>query len=124
MILRANRRRSSEQGFSLLELLLVSVITFVLAASATPQALEMMHFHRLSNATRQFSGLLHNARQSSVRDSNSYSVYFVASQPITEAFVGVKGSMLDYVSDPLTSWSTEVTPKPASSAPATSDLET
>ena len=123
MITRANRRRSSQSGFSLLELLIVSAITCVLVASAVPQALQMMHIHRLNNATRQFSGLLHNARQTSVRDSNAYSVYFVASSPITEAFVGVKGSMLDYVSDPLTTWAPEVAPQPASAAPATSALE-
>jgi prepilin-type N-terminal cleavage/methylation domain-containing protein len=124
MITRAHRQRVSQQGFSLVELMLVTVIISVMVASSVPQVLEMVHVHKLNNATRQFSGLLHNARQSSVRDSNAYSVYFVASEPITEAFVGVKGSMLDYVQDPLTAWSAEVAPKPAAAAPATSDLET
>lgn len=114
----------NQRGFSSIELLLTTVIVSVLTAMSVPQGLEMIHLHRLSNATRQFSGLVHQARASSVKDSSSYSVYFIASQPITEAFVGVKGSMFNDLSDPLTTWNPEVTPMPASSAPATASLET
>ena len=124
MKLKRIRSFSTQRGFSSIELLLVTVIITVLTAIEVPQALEMMHLHRLSNATRQFSGLVHQARSSSVKDSNSYSVYFIAAQPITEAFIGVKGTMFDYVYDPLTTWHSEVAPKAASSAPATASLET
>ena len=115
---------NNQRGFSSIELLLVTVIVFVLTAMSVPQGLQMIHLHRLSSATRQFSGLVHQARASSVKDSSSYSVYFIASQPITEAFVGVKGNMFNGIVDPLTSWNPEVTPMPASSAPATAALET
>lgn len=125
MLVPKQRRGTLRQsGFSLLESLIVIVIISVLVSMQIPQALSMVHIFRLNNATSQFGGLAQSTRSFAVRDSSPYSVYFVRNVPITEAFIGIKGSMFDDVKDPLTSWSAEVAPQPATSAPSTLALET
>jgi Tfp pilus assembly protein FimT len=123
--LRRTHGRSYERGFSVLELVVVMGIMMVLAAMAVPGAVQMTRNFRLRNAGTEFAGLVQQARSRAVRDSNFYSMRIIYSTPITQAYVDIKKtSSLDTVNDPFVSWSPEVQPFAAGSAPDTSSLKT
>jgi prepilin-type N-terminal cleavage/methylation domain-containing protein len=117
------RRGVRENGFSLLEVVIVVAIVLILAAMAIPQVVNMMTLFKLRNSCTEFAGIVQQARSRSVQDSKYYSVYFNTSATgMTEAFVNVKGNTIDPL-DPIVSWSPEVQPKPLASAPSTGTLK-
>jgi prepilin-type N-terminal cleavage/methylation domain-containing protein len=63
-----------EQGFSLLELMIVVSITFVLAAVAVPRIINIASDMRLRYTASDLSGLLQSARIQAVRKNASYTV--------------------------------------------------
>jgi type IV fimbrial biogenesis protein FimT len=63
-----------EQGFSLLELMIVVSISFVLAVVAVPRVMNVASDMRLRYAASDLSGLLQTARIQAVRKNASYTV--------------------------------------------------
>ncbi|HEY3928423.1 MAG TPA: prepilin-type N-terminal cleavage/methylation domain-containing protein [Candidatus Koribacter sp.] len=126
----SHRYAHRQGGFSLVELVIVIAVGLILAAMAIPAAMNMIHMFRLRNACSQFSSLVQQGRSRAVRDSTYYTVRYVSSTPITQAYVDVnKNSALDAACsgttdcDPQVSWAPEVKPEAATNAPSTSALQ-
>ena len=118
-------------GFSLLELIMVVLVTLVLAAFATPKFINMLHAHRLNGAVADFAGLIQIQRLRAVDDDRYYSLFVLApggSSP-QEAFVDVAGTggatytCTSSVCDPLVTIPNEVIRRPLASAPNTANLK-
>lgn len=117
--------RGSKAGFTLLELMLVALITILVAGFGVPKFLNFIHAARLEGACSDFSGLLQQARIRAVQDDNYYTTYIYKSGTTREAYVDLKknGGTGPDTLDPLIQMAYEVTPVAASSAPDTSSLK-
>lgn len=113
-----------QSGFTLIELMIVVIISVVLGAVAIPNFMSFIHGARVQGAGSDFAGLLQQARMRSVQDDDYYSTYFSVSGTLQEAYVDVtkNGGSGAVSSDPLIQISSEVVPIAASSAPDTTNL--
>jgi prepilin-type N-terminal cleavage/methylation domain-containing protein len=111
-------RKRREDGFSMIEMVVVVAIGLVLSAMAIPQIKNAMDSFKLRNATVELSGLVQQARSRSVQDNKQYPVYFDTSVSGTiRAFVDVPISgTIDTTKDPIVSWGPEITPQTAAAA--------
>lgn len=130
---RMNRRLSGQGGYSLVELLVVVIITLVVAAWAVPSALTSIRLAHLRGAASDYAGLLEQARIYSIRDNRYYSTYVLpagnnlvaqayvdmpqGSPPVKNLGAGVQ------VGDPVITIESDVLVEAVGSAPATSNLE-
>jgi prepilin-type N-terminal cleavage/methylation domain-containing protein len=120
-----SRNRGSQSGFTLIELMIVVIISVVLAAITVPKFMTFVHNVRLQGAGSDFAGLLQQARIHAVQDDNYYGTYFSTSGILQVAYVDLSrngGASVTSI-DPLIQISTEVVPTAASSAPDTSNLK-
>src|ERR1700722_19225639 len=81
------KSRSRAGGFSLVELMIVVVISLVVAGIAVPKFLTLIYNARLQGAGSDLSGLLQRARIRAVQDDTYYSTYMITSGSIREAYV-------------------------------------
>jgi prepilin-type N-terminal cleavage/methylation domain-containing protein len=119
------KSRNRVGGFSLVELMIVVVISLVIAGMAVPKFLTLIHNARLQGAGSDLSGLLQRARIRAVQDDTYYSTYIITSGSILEAYVDLLrngGTGVDTL-DPVIQINKEVTLVAASSAPSTSNLK-
>src|SRR5579862_2228349 len=72
------QKRSTQIGFSLLELLLVVVVLLIVTGFAVPSVLNAIYGSRLKGAASDFASLLQVARIRAVQDDRFYSVYVLA----------------------------------------------
>ena len=119
------RNRDCQSGFTIIEVTLVALISFILAALAVPNIMCFIHTARIQGAGSDFAGLLQQARMRSVQDDNYYATYFSVSGTLQEAYVDISknGGTGVTSSDALIQISSEITPTAASSAPDTSNLK-
>lgn len=131
-----NRRISEENGYSLVELLVVITISLLVAAWAVPSALTSIRMARLRGAASDYAGLLEQARIYSIRDNRYYSTYILApagNDPVAQAYVDMLPKVLTGASgnggtsvatgDPTITIESDVVLEPVSAAPNTSNLE-
>ncbi len=124
-------------GFTLVELLVVIIIVFIIAASAIPSILTSMRMARLRGAASDFAGLLEQTRIYAIRDNRYYSAYILAASggaPVSFAYVDMlpKGSTQASGNggtsvangDPVITIPSEVVQEPVANAPNSSNLET
>lgn len=120
-----SRNRGSQSGYTLIEMMLVAIVSVILAAIAVPKFMTFVHNARVGGAGSDFAGLLQQARIRAVQDDNYYSTYFSLSGTLQEAYVDISkngGSSVTSI-DPLIQISIEVVPMAASSAPDTGNLK-
>jgi prepilin-type N-terminal cleavage/methylation domain-containing protein len=67
-------RRSSGQGFSLIELMIVVTVVLILAALAVPRLVNTVNDISLRYAASDFSGLVQSARIQAVRKNTPYTI--------------------------------------------------
>src|SRR5229473_6048914 len=72
------RLRANQAGLSVVELLIVVMITLILAAWAIPSLLNSIQLADLRGAASDYSGLLEEARISAIKDNSYYSTYILA----------------------------------------------
>jgi prepilin-type N-terminal cleavage/methylation domain-containing protein len=135
-------RRSGEQGgFSMIELLFVTIIVLILSAIAIPSMISSMRMAHLRGAASDFAGLLEQARINAIRDNRYYSTYILAAAGTgpQEAYVdmlpkvltgasgnggtSVVGASAGQPGDPLITIPSEVVQQPVASAPNTANLK-
>lgn len=120
---RVNSHR--EQGFSLLELVLVLVVIMVVSAMAAPQLMNAINMYKLRNAASTFAGIAQQSRSRAVQDSTFYSVYFNTSDPhMTESFIDLKKNATLDTKDPIVQWGPEIQPVTVGSVSNTGALKT
>ncbi len=136
----STRVRRSNDGFSLLELMMVVAIMLVVAAYAIPIWTTAIRTSRIRGAETAYAGLLQMARTRAVNDDRYYSVYIKTATATTPqmAYVDIypqningtsgNGPTGNYVagppSDPMVTLSPEAVPQTAGSAPNTNNLYT
>src|SRR3990172_10805693 len=72
-----NLKTHTQEGFSLIEIIIVMVIIGALAGTAIPVYIGMGPSIRLSGATRQIMGDLMWARMQAISQNNEYKVFFL-----------------------------------------------
>ncbi len=135
-----NILKSSERGFSLLELMIVVAITFVLLVFGIPVALRSVRTGRLRGASSDYASMLQAARTRAVQDDRFYSVYVqpVAAPNPQLAYVDIYPQAVNGTSghgapptghydsgppsDPSAALSGDAVPQPAAAAPSTANL--
>jgi prepilin-type N-terminal cleavage/methylation domain-containing protein len=129
------RHRSRECGFSLIEIVVVLIISLILAAMAIPGILSSMRGARIRGAASDYAGLLEQARIYSIRDNRYYSTYVLAASGTTpqSAYVdmlpkgstGASGNGGTSIAsgDPLITISSEIAVEPLANAPNTNNLK-
>lgn len=133
--------RHEQNGFSLVELLLVVIIVLIVAGTAIPKIISAVYTAHLRGAAGDYAGLLEQARIYAIRDNRYYSTYILAASGDTpqQAYVdmlpksmtgasGNGGTSIVAASstspgDPSIVLQSDVVPEAASSAPNTSNLE-
>jgi len=124
--------RTSNRGFSLVELVVVLSIVLLVAALGVPNIIQAVHTARLRGAGSDLSGLLQVARIRAVRDDRYYSAYLIANNGLQQIFVdiypqnvngasGSGGTALNFP-DPSISLSAEITRQPQGAAPNVANL--
>jgi prepilin-type N-terminal cleavage/methylation domain-containing protein len=86
-VMRDEMRRHKQKGFSLVELLVVSVIIMVLAATAVPSIARYVRNMDLRGGTEQVQAALQRARTQAVGKNVRQGVVFVVLSPTTYAVV-------------------------------------
>src|ERR1700693_2621354 len=131
-----NRHFGQQDGFSLVELIFVAVITLIIAATAVPAIISSMRLAHLRGAASDLSGIYEQARINAIRDNRYYSTYILAasgSAPqlayvdmLPKGVTGDSGNDSTSVAtgDPLISMSSEVIHQPVASAPNSDNLKT
>lgn len=134
-------RRYEQNGFSLMELLLVVIIVLIVAGTAIPKLMSALDTAHLRGAATDLASLLEQARIYAIRDNRYYSTYILAGSGNTpqQAYIdmlpksvtGASGnggvSIVAATStspgDPAIVLRSDVVPEAASGAPNTSNLE-
>lgn len=83
----AVQTRKSENGFSLLELMIVVAIILIVAAFSVPKLMTEVYSVKLRYSATNLSGELQRARMESVRKNSFYAVQYVAGSPSMEEVV-------------------------------------
>lgn len=136
-----HRRHHVQNGFTLMELLLVVIIVMIIAGTGIPKIISAVHTAHLRGAASDFASLLEEARIDAIRDNRYYSTYILAASGDTpqEAYIdqlpkvltGRSGNGGAFVvastpgspGDPVIVLQSDVVPEAASGAPNTSNLE-
>jgi prepilin-type N-terminal cleavage/methylation domain-containing protein len=131
-----NRRFSEQGGYSLVELLVVVIITLLVAAWAIPSALTSIRMAHLRGAASDYSGLLEQARIYSIRDNRYYSTYILApagNDLVAQAYVDMLPKVLTgasgnggtsvAVGDPTITIESDVVLESVGAAPNISNLQ-
>jgi len=124
-----------ENGFSLVELTVVLIIVFIVAALAIPSIVSSLRTAHLRGAASDFAGLLEQARISAIQNNRYYSTYILAAsgnQPqeayvdlLPQSLTGASGNGGTSVAagDPSVVISSDVTQQPVANAPNTDNLK-
>src|SRR6266851_828836 len=120
--------RANQAGLSVVELLIVVMITLILAAFAIPTLLNSIQVADLRGAASDYSGLLEEARNSAIRDNSFYATYILAPAAGTKAalaYVDItkNGGTGVVTGDPTITIESDVTLEPVGSAPNTANLK-
>jgi Tfp pilus assembly protein FimT len=125
-------KKSSENGFSLVEMLLVCAIAMVMVAMSAPLVMNITNTYRLRAAGGQYANLLQMARIRAITADNYEPVYATSGTlygGFFNAFIDLNqkgGATGTYVSTPISEpgvvFSNSVVVKAASSAPNTTNL--
>ncbi len=129
-------RLNEQDGFSIVELLVVAIILLILSAMAIPAILSSMRMARLRGAASDYSGVLSLARIYAIRDNRYYSTYILAasgSTPIGQVYIDMlpksatgasgNGGTSIAAGDPQITMSSEIVQKASTSAPNTNNLK-
>jgi Tfp pilus assembly protein FimT len=119
--------RSREQGFSILELVVVCAILMIVGAMVFVNGAQLVQTIRLSQSATSYANLLQQARIRAVRDDTFYSVISAAGDPPT-SFIDLDPARLQTYTctgnlcDPMMVFSQNVSPQPYASGPGLSNL--
>ncbi len=132
--------RRSNDGFSLLELMMVVAIMLVVAAYAIPTWVTSIRAAKIRGSETSYAGLLQMARTRAINDDRYYSVYIKTATTTAPqmAYVDIYPQNADGTSgngpsgnynsgppaDPMVTLSPEAVPKAAGAAPNTNNLYT
>lgn len=127
-IIRGQRFRAEQAGFTLVEISLVVIISLILAAIAIPSLLTAIRLAHLRGAASDYSGLLEQARIYAVRDNKYYATYILApvgSAAVAQAYVDLSknGGTAVVTGDPSITIESDVVQEAVGSAPNTNDLK-
>jgi Tfp pilus assembly protein FimT len=129
------KRLGGADGFTLVEVTVVLIIVFVLAALAIPSIVSSVRTAHLRGAASDFSGLLEQARISAIRDNRYYSTYILTASGnqaqqayvdlLPKSLTGASGNGGTSVAagDPSVAISSDVTQQPVDNAPNTDNLK-
>lgn len=134
---RFNDQRDHQPGFTVLELLVAMVIILIVATTAVPQFLSMMHAAKLRGAVSDYASMVQVQRLRAVDDDRFYSTYVLAANGVNEAFVDIYPQQNNGASgtngqaytcgaagcDPMVVLSREVALQPALNAPNIANLQ-
>ena len=129
-----NRRFAEQDGFSLVELLVVVILTLLIAAWAIPSSLTSIRMAHLRGVANDYAGLLEQARILAIRNNQFYSTYILApagSAPVGYVYVDLpqgtppaknSGASVQ-TGDPVITIAADVVQQPVGSAPNTANLQ-
>lgn len=119
----SREKSQGHSGFSMIELMVVCVVTLAVAGFAVPNVLSFIHMSRLRGSASDYASVLQVGRIRSVQDDTFYKTYIVAGPP-QQAYVDLtnnKGASVA-AGDPAIEISSEVTPTAVGAAPDTTNL--
>jgi len=125
-------KKSSQRGFSLIEMLLVCAIAMVMVAMSAPLVMNITNTYRLRSAGSQYANMLQIARIRAITADNYEPVYATSGTlygGFFNAFIDLNqqgGASGTYASTPISEpgvvFSNSIVVKAASSAPNTTNL--
>lgn len=125
-----------QNGFSLVELLVVVILITIVSAMAIPGIVSSVRMAHLRGAASDVSGMYQLARTYAIRDNRYYSSYILAASGtvpqlayvdmLPKSLTGASGNGGTSVAtgDPVVTMSSEVAQLPVASAPNTNNLKT
>lgn len=122
-------------GFTFVEVTVVLMIVFIVAALAIPSIVSSVRTAHLRGAASDFAGILEQARIFAIRDNRYYSTYVLAASgnqaqqayvdllPKSQTGASGNGGTSVAAGDPSIVISSDVTQQPVASAPNTNNLK-
>ena len=119
----AKQAMRSEEGFSLLEMVIVAALILIATAIALLLAQNVIRNVHLHQAAANYANLLQQARVRAVQDDTYYAVFMDTSTSPARAFIDIQQSGAYAAGDPELQFTSDVKPMSTSSAPNVSNLE-
>lgn len=117
--------RTSQHGFSMIELMGVLIVLFIVAAFAVPNFLTMRHDISLRGAASDFVNLVQATRIRAVQDDAVYSLNIVGSEAFVDLYsTGAWQGTGAHGADPAIVMNAEVTLIAVANAPNSANLKT
>jgi prepilin-type N-terminal cleavage/methylation domain-containing protein len=119
----AHGQAEAQQGFSLIELLIVVAIGMIAAAMALPLVSNAVNQIHLSSSATDYANLLQIARMRAVQDDTFYYIRTGTSGGDPIAYVDLNGNSSYDTGEPMMVFASGVTYKAQSAGPALSNLK-
>jgi Tfp pilus assembly protein FimT len=84
--------RRRQDGFTVLEALLVVAILLIVGAMVTPQMFQIIDAQKLQSAAQSYAGLMQVARTRSIQDNQAYQVLSAVNNGASVAYVDFNGN--------------------------------
>ena len=84
--------RGRQDGFTVLEALLVVAILLIVGAMVTPQMFQIIDAQKLQSAAQSYAGLMQVARTRSIQDNQAYQVLSAVNNGASVAYVDLNGN--------------------------------
>jgi len=112
-----------QQGFSLLELMIVLSIALIIGVTGFVLAQNIARSVRLSGSCTSYANLLQTARIRAVQDDRYYALVSDTAANPPRAFVDINGNGVYDTGEPMMIFAQSVTPQPFASGPSLSNLK-
>jgi prepilin-type N-terminal cleavage/methylation domain-containing protein len=109
---RSKRPATKQRGFSLIEVMVVTVIVAIVAGFAIPNVMQAIYNARLRSSAGTLSDLMQQARSLAAKNNATYAIQFGTRNGAPIAFVDLNGNGAYDVNEPLAELAGTVTPAP------------
>ena len=103
-------RRAGQRGFSLMEILIVTLVVMIVAAIAVPNIFLAVSNLRLRASAGDLSGLMQQARIQAAKDNATYQILYATRNGAHIAYVDLNGNSSFDAGEPMTEFSGTTVP--------------
>src|SRR6266436_6690257 len=107
---KSGMRRPGQRGFSLMEILIVTLVVMIVAAIAVPNIFLAVSNLRLRASAGDLSGLMQQARIQAAKDNATYQILYATRNGAHIAYVDLNGNSSFDAGEPMTEFSGTTVP--------------